>query len=576
MSESFEFSRPLKRLCGLNYLVLLAAASGFVLFPSLAGLAGFGRHAGGPLALLFAAHVPVLAAASMSTHFKGRPGEAASFLVGAVIVCVLCIGGIDAGLIWQAVASLDFSQWPMVGLFLPLGTLGWVLVALGQRPAKRDGLTSLASDDTRPDGTRESRAERVLKSLRRLFVLAVGSLLLTVQVCVLAPAAFSFYLILKLVLIDDRSISPREMAGLLDRLGGTLIENYANLIPHALGVVLAYLALMAVLLAAILLPLNWLMNKLQKADGRNGLPVETDVLDSAVAIYRDWLENRPKRALGSVVLGLGMVTSFTTIPIAFLALAQTIRWSVGQWVGRGTESLHFESAGMAGLLTAGLIGIFIALLLAIAGGQVMPVFRPAWLDASRTRLYRSPELTLWEIRSALISAATRGWYDVQAAFDPDQFHRRWCMRGVNLARDMTLWSVLPIALLSAADGLAFRSWETDQVRWSSYFSTETQVADYADALAVEMRCRVREGKNGLVPDLGLTLVFPADRRVAMGGRIGPGQLDVLEQIDRAARDGGAQIVPDTGGDPAACRAFLRGRWGDAGARIGAILAPVTS
>lgn len=581
-----EVSLPhkLRALIAFAYAVTFALAVYLLLAPTAAAPMGLPEQSGAAIAFLFALNALAIGLGSFAIRFKFSEKYWPGYAVGAGTIFVALVAAIDGGLIWQVFINLRMDRWILFcSLAVPALAQFWLLYILTQREVTKpssDGLVEAAfePDELAPVQDKAPpfwhRAAVYLATLARLMIVAI----LTVQIVAIAAwVAFAFYEVMRLILIEDRSISPPAMGRMIEALGQNIANLYANQAWPLARITVSYVGLFIGLMTFIALPLGVALSKGERALKARRLSLDDqqkDWVQSSGQAMIEWLGSQPKRALDGLMMWLVFVISFMLAPLAAASLNFAVSRAANAWIAPPSSTELFRDVpGGIGVGITGVVAFGAFMLLGIAGSQILPGIRGYWLSLQRKRLEQQPAMALLEVLTALESAVRNNWFPAGPVFDPSAFHHRWIMRSVNAIRTFVLCSAPLVFVGTAVDATWFRSWDVDRVTHSPILALGSREYQYSDAIEIRTECSVRESDDGPTTRLNYELVFEGGQNFSLRSRLAPTNLEVISLIGAAARSGGAEIAVSERSNLEECTALLRGRWGDDGAALAAILSP---
>ncbi|MBO6847227.1 MAG: hypothetical protein QUV02_12395 [Maricaulis sp.] len=574
----------LRALITFAYAVTFALAVYLLAVPTAAASMGLPEQSGAAIAFLFALNALAIGLGSFAIRFKFSEKYWPGYAVGAGTIFVALVAAIDGGLIWQVFINQRMDRWILFcSLAVPALAQFWLLYILTQRAVTKpssDGLVEAAFEpdelapvqDTAPPFWH--RAAVYLATLARLMIVAI----LTVQIVAIAAwVAFAFYEVMRLILIEDRSISPPAMGRMIEALGQYIANLYANQAWPLARITATYVGLFLALMTIILLPLGVALSKGERALKARRLSLDDHQktwVQSSGQTMIEWLEAQPKKALDSLMMMPVFATSCMVGPFASAALSFAVSRQINSWIAppSSTELLRDVPGGI-GVGITGVVAFGAFILLGIAGSQILPGIRGYWLSLQRKRLELQPAVVLLEVLTALESAVRNNWFPSGPVFDPSKFHHRWIMRSVNATRTFALWASPVIFLGIAIDATWYRSWGEDRVTHSPIWTLGSTDYVYSNAVEIRTECSVRESDDRPTTRLNYELIFEGGQTFSLRSSLRPTNLEVISSIDAAARSGGAEIIVDERSNLEECTALLRGRWGDDGAALAAILSP---
>lgn len=301
--------RGLKALNAVVYAFCIAAAGGLLALPATSGWLGLPDLSGGPIALLLALNVLAVGSGSMALRFKFSDNYWPVYAVGIGVVIAIVISAIDGGLIWQVIANQRFDRWVVLCLAFPAFALLWLINLLSQSDKPKSSSDGLVDEAFEPEPSSPDKVvERPL--WRRLVrycgyvtrMIIVGIVLVQI-LAIIAAVAFGFYEVLRLILIENRSISPTAMARLVTGLGENIGNLYASHAwPLARGTAM-YLGLLFGIISITIIPLGIALAKGERALKARRLTlneVQKAWVKTSCQAMLDWLEEQPKKSLGLI------------------------------------------------------------------------------------------------------------------------------------------------------------------------------------------------------------------------------------------------------------------------------------
>lgn len=581
-----EVSLPhkLRALIAFAYAVTFALAVYFLVAPAAAASMNLPEQSGAAIAFLFALNALAIGLGSFAIRFKFSEKYWPGYAVGTGTIFLALVSAIDGGLIWQVFINQRMDRWIFFcSLAVPALAQFWLLYILTQgevTKASSDGLVEAAFEPDEPAPVQDTappfwhRAAAYLATLARLMVVAI----LTVQIAAIAAwVAFAFYEVMRLILIEDRSISPPAMGRMIEALGENIANLYANEAWPLARITATYVGLFLALMTIIFLPLGVALSKGERALKARRLSLDGHQkawVQSSGQTMIEWLGAQPKKALDLLMMMPVLATSCMIGPFASTALSFAVSRQINSWIAPPSSTELFRDVpGGIGVGITGVVAFGAFMLLGIAGSQIVPGIRGYWLSLQRTRLEQQPAVVLLEVLTALESAVRNNWFPSGLVFDPSTFHHRWIMRSVNAIRTFVLWSAPVMSLGIAIDATWYRSWGEDRVTHSPILALGSRDYLYSDAIEIRTECSVRDSDYGPTTRLNYELVFEGGQTFSLRSRLTPTNLEAISSTDNTARSGGAEIIVNERSNLEECTALLRGRWGDDGAALAAILSP---
>ncbi|WP_417479731.1 hypothetical protein [Maricaulis maris] len=572
--------RGLKALNAVVYAFCIAAAGGLLAIPATSGWLGLPDLSGGPIALLLALNVLAVGSGSIALRFKFSDNYWPVYAVGTGVVIAIVISAINGGLVWQVIANQRFDRWVVLFLAFPAFALIWLINILSQSEEPKFSSDGLVDEAFEPEPSSPDRIDerplwrRLLPYFGYVTRMIVVGIVLVQLLAIIAAVAFSFYEVLRLILIENRSISPPAMARLVTGLGQNIGNLYASHAwPLARGTAM-YMGLLFGIISIIIVPLGVALGKGERALKARRLTldeVQKAWVKTSGQAMLDWLEAQPKKTLDSFMMIPVFIVSLMIGPLAAAAGSLLASRAINSRLAINPDELFREMPGGVGVGTTGVVALGVFMLLGLAGSQIIPGIRAYWLSIQRKRLEQQPAIVLLETLAALESAVRHEWFSMSEKFNPGAFYHRWIMRSVNATRTIAVWSLPLVILGTAIDATWFRSWSPDRVTHSPIMMLGTHEHIYRDAVEIQTRCSVQDTNDGPQPRLNYELVFADSHSFSLKTRLVPSDLQDVAQINQAARAGGARLIIDARSDLTQCTALLRGLWGDNGATLARLL-----